>query len=637
MHPDPYLANLQRLLALEEQEALESYRREVLQRGMNERKQRGTAWFPVQLAHQEFGFGERFYLSFERLSQLGRPHQFQVGDKVAVSAYDKGQASDSLQGVVTALWPDRMKVSFQTDELPDWLDGQADLGIDLLFDEASFREMRSALEQALQAKGRLRELREVLLGRQEARTDASRPAFPSPQLNASQQEAVRRVLQAEDVAIIHGPPGTGKTTTLVQAIKQVLDAETQVLVCAPSNVAADLLTQRLAAKGVRVLRIGNPARVADDQLAHTLEAQIASHPDYKLLRKLRRDADEYRSIARKYKRNFGKEEREQRKLLMQESKRIREQSENLERYLADSVLGSAQAITCTLVGAANRYLEGRTFSTVFIDEAGQALAPACWIPIARAGRVVMAGDHCQLPPTVKSQQAAQEGLQVTLMEHALAQQPALASLLTVQYRMHAHIMGFSSQAFYHGALAAHETAAARTLYPGAEAFSFIDTAGCGFEEARDEAGSTYNEGEAGILLAHLRQLFDGLQADHPEVLAQGLSIGLISPYQAQVALLKEALAGQAWADVAPFLRVHSVDGFQGQEQDVVYVSLVRSNDKGGIGFLQDTRRLNVALTRARKRLVVLGDSATIGQHPFYRQFLEYAEQAGGYASAWEWM
>lgn len=626
-----YFKKQEELLALEEKEALLAYEREVQGKSMQERKQRGITWFPVDLHHKEFGFGENFYLAFDRTNQLGKPHPFQVGDRVAVAAYEKGQATDSMQGVITAVWTDRMKVAFHADELPEWME-MTDLGIDLLFDDASFKEMKFALGRAIKAEGRLKELIPVILGEKEAYFNQKKAYFPNEKLNLSQQEAVKKVWQAQDIAIIHGPPGTGKTTTLVQAIKQCLDEESQVLVCAPSNVAVDLLTERLAAKGLKTLRIGNPARVSDDMQLHTLEAKIAQHPDYKLLKKLRRDAEEYRSIARKYKRNFGKEEREQRKLLFQESKKIKQQSEDLEKYLVKDVVDTAQVITATLVGAANKFIRGKQFSTVFIDEAGQALAPACWIPITKSHKVVLAGDHLQLPPTVKSQEAAKQGLETTLLEYAIHQQPSLASLLDTQYRMNEQIMAFSSSVFYDNKLKADASVAQHQLKAEAEVVTFIDTAGCGFEEGREGGvGSYFNEGEVGIVFGHLQQLLENNSQE------ENLSVGIISPYRAQVAKLQESLKEAFWEPYRQQIRIHSVDGFQGQEQDVIYISLVRCNEQGKIGFLQDTRRMNVALTRARKRLVIIGDSATLGQHAFYQQFLAYIDEIGAYHSAWEFM
>ena len=635
---EEYLQHLMRLLDLEAQEAQRQYREDMERSTLHERRQKGISWHPAVIAEQSFGFGGKLYLALERSQQLGQPHRFQVGDPVGVSAYEQGKPTETLQGTITAVWKDRMRVAFSVEEMPDWLDG-ASLGIDRLFDEVTFREMRYALKSLEEVRAGQQGLLKVLLGLQEPRMEGQRTdTAVFPQLNPSQAEAVKKVLAAEEAAIIHGPPGTGKTTTLVEAIKRVLNREKQVLVCAPSNTAVDLLTERLAAKGLKVLRIGNPARVGEELLQHTVDGKMGQHPEFKRLKKLRKEADEYRRLSGHYKRKFGKEEREQRQLMRQEVRRIRKEVKQLEDYLVQATIGEAQVVTATLVGASSRYLKGKHFSTAFIDEAGQALAPACLIPLLKADKLVLAGDHCQLSPTVKSREASREGLEETLLETSVRLQPNLSSLLDTQYRMNEQIMQFSSEQFYGGKLRADDSVASHLLYSELPAVTFIDTAGRGFEEERDgESGSYFNEGEAGLVLKHWEETRETWQQRNPqsyrEALERVLTVGVISPYRAQVTRLSELLPTP---DEGIHLRVQSVDGFQGQEQDVVYVSLVRSNEAGGIGFLKDTRRMNVALTRARKLLVVIGDSATLGQHSFYKEFLAYIDRIGAYRSAWEW-
>lgn len=652
MNLEKYLERLSELLDLEAQASIRSYREDMEKKSLSERRQKGITWYPVNISEQSFGFGGKLYLALEKPQHAGSEHitdsgknrrngsgqhRFQVGDPVGVSEYDKGKPINTLQGTITSVWNDRMRVAFSAEEMPDWMDG-ATLGIDRLFDEVTFREMRYALKKLREEPNpRQKSILSTLLGLQQQYLHTQIQDDVAPSLNESQQAAVKYVLQAEDAAIIHGPPGTGKTTTLVQAIKQTLNREKQVLVCAPSNTAVDLLTERLAQKGIKVLRIGNPARVSTELLEYTAEGQISKHPEFKRLKKLRKEADEYRRLSGQYKRNFGKEERNQRRLLRQEAKRIRKEVEQLEDYIVDSTIGEAQVVTATLVGASSKYLRGKHFSTAFIDEAGQALAPACLIPLVRADRLILAGDHCQLPPTVKSPDASKQGLEVTLLEAAVAQQPSLSTLLDTQYRMNEQIMQFSSEQFYEGKLKADASVAQHTLFEGLPPVSFIDTAGRGFEEGREgEKGSYFNEGEAELVFKHWEET---LQMWPPESKPTdgnadqtAISLGIISPYRAQVNHLNDLLPKQA---AGIHIRVQSVDGFQGQEQDVIYVSLVRSNEEGNIGFLKDTRRMNVALTRARKSLVVIGDSATLGQHPFYQEFLAYIDRIGAYRSAWE--
>ncbi len=431
------LKKLLQLIEIEKQEALRQYQSQMVMTPLSERKKKGLSWYPIQVNHAEIGAGENFYLSIERKTQLDQNSAFQVGDSVSLFHNSEQKAKNpAIAGVITAIWKNAMRVSFNIDELPDWLD-YGNLGIDFLLDTASFQEMETALNQVIKAENsRLAQLREIFYAQKKAnfRPDNEIPAYYEvASLNASQNQAIRNVLAAQDIAIIHGPPGTGKTTTMVEAIKLTLQTEKQVLVTAPSNTAVDLLSERLTKKGVKVLRIGNPARIDEELINLSLEAQIAQHPDYKHLKNLRREADEYRKMAGKYKRHFGPAEREQRKLLYTEATQRLNEAATLEKYMVDSLLNQAQVITATLVGSVNRYIRFRKFSTVFIDEAAQALEPACWIPIAKAERVVMAGDHCQLPPTIKSFEAAQAGLSQTLFEKIIQNQPVDVMLKT-QYR-----------------------------------------------------------------------------------------------------------------------------------------------------------------------------------------------------------
>ena len=647
-----YFEKLLELIKIEKDEDQQQYYNQMVLTPLNDRKKKGVTWYPILVKDTEIGSGENYYLSLERTTELDQNHSFQVGDMVSLfnNTNSKQAKKANISGVITYIKKNAMRIGFSVDELPEWVE-YGSLGVDLLFDSVTYKEMDEAIRQVIKSEDpRVVALRDILLGHQKAyfTPESELPDYYHvPSLNESQNNAVKNILRAQDVAIIHGPPGTGKTTTMVSAIKMTLERESQVLVTAPSNTAVDLLTKRLLAKGVRVIRVGNPARVNEDLIPFSLEAQIAQHPDYKLLKKLRRDADEYKKMAAKYKRNFGREEREQRKLLFAEASKLKHEAYALEKYIVDSLLNRTQVITASLVGSVNRFIRYRRFSTVFIDEAAQALEPACWIPILKSERVIFAGDHCQLPPTIKSYEAARGGLTNTLFEQVIQKQQ-VDVMLETQYRMHAHIMQFSNQEFYQGDLKADETVVAHKLFqheqlfddPINQAVEFIDTAGCGFDEkTMSEGGSKYNPGEADILVKHWLHLAQQIQLAEPDMVANGFfSAGIISPYQAQVKHLKERILGHPdLVDIAQWLDINSVDGFQGQERDVIYISLVRSNDKGKIGFLEDTRRMNVALTRARKKLIVIGDSGTLGQNRFYQHFLDYIDQIGAYRSAWEWM
>ncbi|HEY0065940.1 MAG TPA: AAA domain-containing protein, partial [Flavisolibacter sp.] len=471
-------------------------------------------------------------------------------------------------------------------------------------------------------------------------TGLKKPSFnsaaisPAEGLNESQQAAVTKIIEGNELAIVHGPPGTGKTTTLIQAIKAMLHMERdRILVVAPSNAAVDLLTERLSAEDLNVVRVGNPARVSERLMSLTLDSRIAAHPRAKEMKRLKKQAAEFRDMAQKYKRSFGPQEREQRKALYTEARAIAQEVERTEQYIVEDILAKAEVITATLAGANHYSVRHLKYKTVVIDEAGQALEPACWIPILKGRKLVMAGDHQQLPPTIKSAAAARGGLSITLMEKCVALHPEAVVLLQEQYRMHQTIMNFSSDTFYGGKVNAHHSVAEHLLFAGDNPLLFIDTAGCGYEEKMEGTG-TSNEEEAGCLIRHLTGLANLLETTNGAF----PSIAVISPYKHQVEVLKQAVVA------APALNVHrvsievnTIDSFQGQERDVVYISMVRSNSSGIIGFLSDIRRMNVAMTRARKKLVVVGDSATLSRHPFYEAFIAYCQQQEAYASAWEFM
>ncbi|MGL1888716.1 MAG: AAA domain-containing protein [Reichenbachiella sp.] len=629
------LKNLVTLLSFEKEEDLRQYRQKMVGTSLKERRKQGVCWYPVALNKTHFDAGERLIVKVSRQPEHKDAHMFQSGKLVSVfsNAAGLGDHEDAVTGVVNNANKKEMMITINADEVPDWVhDGQ--LGIQLLFDENAYREMEKTLHALIKTKEeRLLSFKKILLGDQSA-SFSNHEHFRDLAMNDSQNDALAMVSRAQDVAIIHGPPGTGKTTTVVQSIVETLKTERQVLVCAPSNAAVDLLAQRLGEQNVEVLRIGHPARVNEELLSKTLDAKIAHHKDYKNLKSMRKKAEEYYAMASKFKRNFGQAEKAQRRAIKVEARKLKEDAKQLEYYIINDIIANTQVIVSTLVGSNNSNIKGMSFDTVFIDEAAQALEPATWIPILKSQRVIFAGDHCQLPPTIRSMEAANKGLEVTLFEKAINRNEADV-MLNEQYRMHTDIMNFSSRLFYDNQLVANEMVANWSIFPEDQVVEFIDTAGCGYYEAVDkETRSSFNTEEADLVIKHLSEYINQLTAI--EKLDEVSSIGIISPYKAQTILLQEKLTELNW-DVAITnkIAINTVDSFQGQERDVVYISLVRSNDEGQIGFLGDTRRMNVALTRARKKLVVVGDSATIGQNKFYENFLDYINEIDAYRSAFE--
>jgi superfamily I DNA and/or RNA helicase len=646
------LRHLQALMQLEQKEDLAQFKLKNAKASIQERLKRGLTWYPVIITKEDIGFGGKVVLELERPATQQGLHLFQVGKNASLFSNLPGHSATdrpALNGVITSVRRNKLLLATTKEDLPDWATGGGKLGIDLTFDEVSYREMNHALSEVIRARGdRLAELRDVLLGARQARFRAPKSDdlfYPSP-LNESQLAAVRHVVTAQDVAIIHGPPGTGKTTTLVQAILETIRRERRVLVCAPSNTAVDLLTERLAERGANVIRMGNPSRVSDLLLQYTLDARVMAHPSYSKMRSMRQTADQYRETASERVHHSGFEERQQRRLLKEEARMLFQAADDLERFITEDVLDSVQVITCTLVGASNRNIAHLTFDTVFIDEAAQALEPGCWIPIAKGERVILAGDHHQLPPTVKSERAAREGLRETLFEKCIERQPATARMLTVQYRMHEQIMAFSSEQFYGGQLEAHQS----VRHAGLDAYDasfapdrpveFLDTAGLGFLEITiPESRSTANPEESDLLLKRLAQLLRLLEPnDRGEHEQHLLTIGVIAPYRAQINYLKDAIEENDALNgflQHRMLSVGTVDSFQGQERDIIAISLTRSNKHGEIGFLSDIRRMNVGMTRARRKLLLVGDSSTLSTHPFFKELLAYVKRIGGYRTAWE--
>ncbi len=488
------------------------------------------------------------------------------------------------------------------------------LGVRAAIDDTSYRVMHESLHATMRSENeRFVRLRETLIGNQQPRF-RQLPPVTIPWLNASQNDAVRKVVAAMDVAIVHGPPGTGKTTTLVEAIFETLQRETQVLVCAPSNAAVDWISEQLSKRGLNVLRIGNPLKMSDEMLACSYERRYADHPDYPELWNIRRTLRES---------SGGKPSHERQNQL----RRLRKRQMELEIKINADLFEQASVVSCTLIGSAYHIMEHRHFGTLFIDEAAQALEPACWTAILKADRVVFGGDHQQLPPTVKSVDAARKGLSNTLMRYVSGSKPECVTLLDTQYRMHRDIMAFPSQWFYHGRLKAAPDVADRLVHIMDTPLTWIDTINCGFSERQNKAQSRLNVDEARLVVHTLRDYVDMIGVER--IVSDNVDFGIISPYRGQVRMIRRLLKMQRfYRRLRGHVTVRTVDGFQGQERDVIVISMVRDNEKGEIGFLGDLRRMNVAITRARMKLIVIGNSETLSRHKFYKALFEHFQEHG---------
>ncbi|KIC94098.1 AAA domain-containing protein [Flavihumibacter solisilvae] len=631
-----YFKRLLDLLDTELQEDRQTYRELIERSSVQERKENGLTWYPIAIRDTELGRGDYLIVEVERTTNTDIIHQLRFGASAALFSQHDPQ-NDRIEGIISHQSENRLKLTLRTDELPDWSDN-GKLGIDLLFDENSYDEMRGALRQASAQmdKGQEGKLVRILTGEDRPSFQQGWKPLPFPSLNESQQHAVNMILSSNELGIVHGPPGTGKTTTLVQAIKALYQQdESPVLVVAPSNTAVDLLSEKLDAQGLNVVRVGNPARVSEHLMELTIDSRMSAHSSMKEVKKLKKQASEYRNLAHRYKRNFGKAERDQRKALFDEARKILKDVESTEQYILDDILRKAQVITATLVGANHYTVRNLRYKTVVLDEAAQALEPACWIPILKAQRVIMAGDHQQLAPTIKSDEAAKAGLAHTLFEKCVAMYPEAVTMLEEQYRMNNEIMGYSSEVFYDGKLKAHASVATHRLLAGDKPLVFIDTAGCGYEE-KTLGTSTSNPEEAALVMRHAELLLTEIISANGS--SELPSVGIISPYKQQVETLKDQWIHTPMAkSYGGPVSVNTIDSFQGQERDVIYISMTRSNPDSRIGFLSEIRRMNVAMTRARKKLVVIGDSATLSQSPFYAGFIKYAEDNDAYQSAWEFM
>ncbi|ADY51935.1 AAA ATPase [Pseudopedobacter saltans DSM 12145] len=625
-----YFLELQNLLEIERKEDLSLFENQNKLLSNAEKRNLGIVWYPIAIRNTEIGRGDYLLVEVERTTHQEIVHQFRSG--VPVAFFTHHDSDLKLEGLISHVSANRMRIALKVDELPDWMN-KGKIGVQLLFDNNSYDEMKRALKKAeiIERNDTENRLIKVLTGVEKPFFKKEASGYISSRLNDSQNQAVNSILAAQELAILHGPPGTGKTTTLVEAISALyMQSGKQILVTAPSNTAVDLLTLKLAEKGVNVIRIGNPIRVSQKLEELTLDYKINQHQYNKEIKQLKKQAAEYRNMAHKYKRSFGKLEREQRKALFDEAHKLLKQVEQTESFISEDLLNKAQVITATLVGVNNYAIKDRDYDIVVIDEAAQALEPACWIPVLRSRKVIFAGDHLQLPPTVKSKEAEKLGLSSTLLEKNMGFHPEAVSLLTTQYRMNKEINDYPSIELYESKLHADRSVATRKLDQKDIPVEFVDTAGCSFDE-KINGTSVYNPEEANFTLKHLT----GLLQNHNKA---KYSVAVISPYKQQVELLKELI--EDWEDLKPFLAqidINTIDSFQGQERDIVYISLTRSNSENAIGFLSDIRRMNVAITRARMKLVVIGDSGTLSKNAFYSDFISYTEKINGYKSAWEFM
>ena len=624
---------------MEYQAEKEAYRKQTEEMGLQRKVKRGDAWWPVKMGKSYYNSLNQLVVEVYRQGEDDEiEHNFEFGRPVAfftcnlkdpINPRDPRVSSDPrisyfpFTATVSYVDGDRMVVAVPDNGQLIDVQGAENVGIQLFFDETSYKMMFEALDRVMRAKGRLGYLRDLFYspsradgGGMRAETFSFAPMH-FPYLNQTQEDAVNKVLRAKDVAIVHGPPGTGKTTTLVEAIYETLRRENQVLVCAQSNMAVDWISEKLVDRGINVLRIGNPTRVNDKMLSFTYERRFESHPDYELLWAIRKAIRDLRSHRKRGDERFH-----------QKMERLKERATELELRINAQLFGEARVIACTLVGSANRLFEGQKFGTLFIDEAAQALEAACWIPIRRVSRVILAGDHCQLPPTIKSFAAMKAGLGKTLMERIVENKPETVTLLKMQYRMNEEIMRFSSDWFYGNKVESAPEVKYRSILDLDIPMTWIDTSEFNYPLFREEfVGESFgriNRAEAELTLLALETYFKKIGKER--ILDERLDVGVISPYRAQVQYLRRLFKKREFfKPYRSLISVNTVDGFQGQERDIILISLVRANDEGQIGFLRDLRRMNVAITRARMKLIILGDASTMTRHPFYKKLYEYID------------
>jgi superfamily I DNA and/or RNA helicase len=620
------IQDLQRQRVLLEIEYLyekSTFRKQTETKGLNRQVKRGDAWFPLKVGKSYYNSLNQLVIEVFRTADQEIEHNFEYGRPVTFFTAELKYFD--FTGTVSYVEGDRMVVAVPDNAPVVQLQNTENLGVQLSFDETSYRLMFEALDRTMRAKGNrlayLRDLFHTPLTQAKGADRVSRFSFAPmrfPWLNPTQEKAVNEVLRAKDVAIVHGPPGTGKTTTLVEAIYETLHRESQVLVCAQSNMAVDWISEKLVDSGVNVLRIGNPTRVNDKMLSFTYERRFEAHPDYEMLWAIRKAIRQIRANRKRGNDNYH-----------QKLERLKSRAAEIEIRINAELFGEARVIASTLTGSANRLLEGQKYHTLFIDEAAQALEAACWIPIRRASRVIFAGDHCQLPPTVKSLPALKGGLGKTLMECIVERLPEAVTLLGVQYRMNEEIMRFSSDWFYGGKVQTAPQIKYRGILDYDLPMVWVDTSDLDIhEEFVGESFGRINKIEAELTLNELKKYFTKI--GKTRILEERIDVGIISPYRAQVQYLRRLIKkNEFYKPYRHLISVNTVDGFQGQERDIIVISLVRSNDEGQIGFLRDLRRMNVAITRARMKLIILGDAKTMTRHPFYKKLFEYVQAMQG--------
>ena len=626
------------LLQLEYNTEKEAFRQQTEQIGIERKVKRGDAWWPVKVIRSYYNSLNQLAVEVMRQTDTDIEHSFEFGRPVQFFSVDTDHSKISYfryTATVSYADGDRMVITIPDGTSVLDLQNAENLGVQLSFDETSYRTMMDALDRAIKGKGRLGYLRDLFYSHQKPETFVF-PSLHFPYLNPTQEEAVNQVLRAKDVAIVHGPPGTGKTTTLVEAIREALMRENQVLVCAQSNMAVDWISEKLVDRGINVLRIGNPTRVNDKMLSFTYERRFEAHPDYTQLWAIRKAIRELRSHRKRADEHFH-----------QKLESLKSRATELEIRINSDLFGEARVIASTLVGSSNRLLDGQKFGTLFIDEAAQALEAACWIPMRRVSRVILAGAHCQLPPTVQSIAALKAGLGKTLMERIVEMHQEAVTLLKIQYRMNHDIMRFSSNYFYEGKVESAPEVKYRSILDLDIPIEWISPNHLDHLDNLDrldnldnlekpdyheqfvgESFGRINKAEAELTLNTLQHYFERIGKQR--ILDERIDVGIISPYRAQVQHLRRLLMKREF--FKPFRRlisVNTVDGFQGQERDVIIISMVRANNDGQIGFLRDLRRMNVAITRARMKLIILGDKNTLTRHPFYRQLWQYIQQLSG--------